>query len=66
MASRRAYTLTTARNRCHATPMVGCSPMTTNHDMDTTILTVATTTTAASSVVVDTPDQDDPNHAVSG
>ena len=64
--SRRAYTLTTARNRCHATPIVGCSPTTTNHDIDTTIFTVATTTTAVSSVVVATPLHDAPNHAVSG
>ena len=64
--SRRAYTLTTARNRCHATPIVGCRPTTTNHDIDTTIFTVATTTIAFSSVAGATPIHDAPNQAVSG
>ena len=45
---------------------MGCRPTTTNHDIDTTIFTVATTTTAFSSVAGATPIHDAPNQAVSG
>jgi hypothetical protein len=51
-----------ARNRCHATPMLGVRPMVIAHDIEMTILIVATRKIRFSSEPSDSP----PNADTSG
>ena len=64
--SRRAHTLTTARNRCQETPIAGRRPTTYIHVIDRTILARAVRTTAFSTTPIDRPSSRAPIHGVRG